>query len=180
MHIVCQKQVKDVTLQALVQGPLSHPKLSMSSVPAMDQVDILSYFMFEHPAGDLSSNEKSQLQDRAAAWLGSETSNMIRSVFGNNPLAPDAVGYRNTTGKSASFSYNPSTATSNTKETGIVEVGKYITPDLYVTYGKGVTGDQSSEVQIEYRLNRHVSVQTQVGGADQSGVDIFWRHDFGK
>jgi autotransporter translocation and assembly factor TamB len=180
MRVLCQKQVKDVMLQALVQGPLSHPKLSMSSVPAMDQVDILSYFMFEHPAGDLSSNEKSQLQDRAASWLGSETSNMIRSVFGSSPLAPDAVGYRNSTGKTPSFAYNPSTATSNTKETGIVEVGKYITPDLYVTYGKGVTGDQSSEVQIEYRLNRHISIQTQVGGVEQSGVDIFWRHDFGK
>ncbi len=28
----------------------------MSIITVMDQIDILSYFMFEHPAGDLSSN----------------------------------------------------------------------------------------------------------------------------
>jgi autotransporter translocation and assembly factor TamB len=180
LRIVCQKQVKDIILQALVSGPLSHPKLALSSVPAMNQVDILSYFMFDHPAGDLSTNEKSQFQDRAAAWLGSQTSGMIKSVFGNSPLAPDAVGYRSTNGKNEhGFTNNPTPVT-NSKDTGIVEVGKYITPDLFVKYGRSVTGEQGNEVQLEYRVNQHISVQTQVGGADQSGVDIFWRHDFGK
>jgi hypothetical protein len=181
LHIISQKQVKEVALQALVSGPLSRPKLTLSSVPTMNQVDILSYFLFDHPAGDLSNNERSQFQDRAAAWLGSETSGMIRSVFGNNPLAPDAVGYRSVTNSknNTGFTNNPATG-ANAKDTGIVEVGKYITPDLYVKYGRSVTGEQGNEVEVEYRLNRHVSIQTQVGGADQSGVDIFWRHDFGK
>jgi autotransporter translocation and assembly factor TamB len=181
LRILCRKDVKDVVLQALVSGPLSRPKLTLSSVPVMNQVDILSYFMFDHPAGDLSSNEKSQFQDRAAAWLGSQTSGIIKGMFGNSPLAPDAVGYRSTSGSRSTtgFTNNPTTAT-NTKDTGIVEVGKYITPDLFVKYGRSVTGEQGNEVQVEYRLNRHISVQTQVGGADQSGVDIFWRHDFGK
>jgi autotransporter translocation and assembly factor TamB len=147
----------------------------------MNQVDILSYFMFDHPAGDLSSNEKSQFQDRAAAWLGSETSGMLKSVFGNSRLAPDAVGYRSTSSSKSNpgFTNNPA-ATTNNKDTGIVEVGKYITPDLFVKYGRGVTGEQGNEVQVEYKVNQYISIQTQVGGADQSGVDIFWRHDFGK
>ena len=181
LRIISQKQVKDVVVQALVSGPLSHPKLTLSSVPSMNQVDILSYFMFDHPAGDLSTNERSQFQDRAAAWLGSQTSGMIKNVFGNSPLAPDAVGYRSTSGTryNVGFTNNPIPVTT-AKDTGIVELGKYITPDLYVKYGRSITGEQGNEVQVEYRLNRHISIQTQVGVADQSGVDIFWRHDFGK
>ncbi len=181
LRMLCQKQVKDVTLQAMVSGPLSRPKLALSSMPAMNQVDILSYLMFDHPALDLNKSQSFQLQDRAASWLGTETSNIIKSVFGNNPLAPDTLGYRSATGGRTDQGFSNNAAiTGATKETGIVEIGKHITPDLSVTYGRGIKGEKGNEVQIEYRVNRHMSIQTQVGGAEQSGVDIFWRHDFGK
>ncbi|MGA2224236.1 MAG: translocation/assembly module TamB domain-containing protein [Syntrophobacteraceae bacterium] len=179
LRIICRKEVRDVTVQALIAGPLSHPKLVLSSVPAMNQVDILSYFMFDRPAGDLTTSQSSQLQGGAASWLGSESSNMIKSVMGNHLLAPDAVGYRSYTSKyDHRFDYDESQAATG-KETDIVEIGKDITPDLHVTYGKEIKGEEGNEVQVEYRANRGLSLRTQVG-AEQTGVDIFWRHDFGK
>jgi len=179
LRILCRKDIKDVTVQALVSGPVGHPKMVLSSIPVMNQVDILSYFMFERPAGDLSASQSSQLQSGAASWLGSESSNVIKSVLGNSVIAPDAVGYRSYIGKyDHRFSYDESQANIG-KETGIVEIGKDITPDLHVVYGREVRGTEGNEVQVEYRVNRGVSISTQVG-AEQSGVDIFWRHDFGK
>jgi len=179
LRILCQKDIRDITVQALVSGPLSRPKLVLSSIPAMNQVDILSYFMFERPAGDLGSKQNSQLQSGAAAWLGSEGSNAIRSVLGNNVLAPDRVGYRSYTGKyDHRFSYDQSQAATG-KETGIVEIGKDITQDLQVLYGREINGDEGNEVQVEYRATKSLSLKTQVG-AEQSGIDVFWRHDFGK
>jgi translocation and assembly module TamB len=179
LRILCSKDIRDVTVQALVSGPVEHPKVVLSSIPGMNQVDILSYFMFERPAGDLSVNQSSQLQGGAAAWLGSESSNIIKSVLGNNIIAPDKVGYRSYTGNyDHRFSYDQS-PTATGKETGIVEIGKDITPDLQVLYGREVKGTEGNEVQVEYRVNRALSLRTQVG-AEQSGVDIFWRHDFGK
>ena len=65
------------------------------------------------------------------------------------------------------------------KETGIVEIGKDVTPDLHVVYGREIKGTEGNEVQDEYRVDKGVSLRTQVG-AEQSGLDIFWRHDFGK
>jgi autotransporter translocation and assembly factor TamB len=62
----------------------------------------------------------------------------------------------------------------------VIEIGKHITPDLSVTYGQGVMGETEKQVQVEYRINRHLSIQTQVGSEEQSGVDVFWRYDFGK
>ncbi|MEM5789040.1 MAG: translocation/assembly module TamB domain-containing protein, partial [Syntrophobacteraceae bacterium] len=116
----------------------------------------------------------------AAAWLGSETSNVMRSMFGNNPFAPDSLGYRSTVGKGERGFTNRPDPVNGAKESGIIEIGKHITPDLYVTYGRSIKGEQANEMQVEYRLNRNLSVQTQVGGAEQSGIDVFWRHDFGK
>lgn len=180
LRIVSQKQVKDILLQALVSGPLSKPRLSLSSIPALNRVDVMSYFMFDHPAGDLNASQSVQLQDGAAAWLGSETSNVMRSMFGNNPFAPDSLGYRSTVGKGERGFTNRPDPVNGAKESGIIEIGKHITPDLYVTYGRSIKGEQANEMQVEYRLNRNLSVQTQVGGAEQSGIDVFWRHDFGK
>jgi translocation and assembly module TamB len=179
LRIVCRKEIRDVTVQALVSGPLSHPKLVLSSVPVMNQVDILSYFMFDRPAGDLTTGQNSQLQGGAASWLGSESSNMIKSLMGNNVLAPDAVGYRSYTGKYDHRFDNDEGQANTGKETGIVEIGKDITPDLHVTYGKEVMGEDGNEVQVEYKAPKGLSLRTQVG-AEQTGVDIFWRHDFGK
>ncbi len=165
LKIICQKQVKDVTVQVQVTGPVSQPKLALSSVPSMNQVDVLSYLLFGHPAGELNTKQQFQLQDRAASWIGSQTSHVLKDVFGNNPWTPDTLHYR---------------SSDDRKEGAVVEIGKYVTPDLYVTYGKGIRGETENQVQVEYRLNRHLSVQTQVGGAEQSGVDVFWRYDFGK
>jgi translocation and assembly module TamB len=179
VRIICRKEVRDVIVQALLSGPLSRPKLVLSSTPALSQIDILSYFMFDRPAGDISANQNSQLQSGAASWLGSESSNMIKGLLGSNVLAPDAVGYRSYTGKyDHRFNYDESQAALGT-ETGIVEIGKDITQDLHVTYGREVKGEEGNEVQVEYRVNKAISLKTQVG-AEQTGADIFWRHDFGK
>ncbi len=179
LRIICRKEVRDVTVQALVSGPLSRPKLVLSSTPVLSQVDILSYFMFDRPAGDLSASQNSQLQSGAASWLGSESSNIIKSILGNSVLAPDVVGYRSYTGKYDHRFDNDDSQAALGKETGLVEVGKDITPDLHVTYGKEVNGEQGNEVQVEYRASKAFSLKTQVG-AEQTGVDIFWRHDFGR
>jgi autotransporter translocation and assembly factor TamB len=63
---------------------------------------------------------------------------------------------------------------------GVVAIGKHLTPDLYVNFEKGVTGEEGNQVNVEYRLNRHLSIQTEFGGTQQSGIDVFWRYDFGK
>jgi translocation and assembly module TamB len=179
LKIVCEKQVRDVIVQAKVSGPLDQPKMTLSSIPSMNQVDILSYLFFDHPAGELSSKENSQLGERAAAWLGTETSLALKQALGNNPLAPDTLQYRTSSKLDRGFANNPSGVGSATTESSVIEIGKYITPDLYVTYGRGVKANEN-QVQVEYRMKRNLSIQTQVGGSDQSGVDIFWRHDFGK
>jgi hypothetical protein len=173
LRIVCQKDVKDVIIQAHVTGPLKQPKLVLSSIPSMNQVDILSYLLFDRAAGDLSSKESVQLQDRAASWLGSQTSQLLKKVIGNTLLTPDTIEYRKTTTKTTG-------STGSKTEVGVVAIGKYITPDLYVNFEKGVTGEEGNQVNVEYRLNRHFSIQTEFGGTQQSGIDLFWRYDFGK
>jgi autotransporter translocation and assembly factor TamB len=175
LKIVCQKDLKDAIIQAHVTGPLKQPKLVLSSIPSMNQVDILSYLLFDQPAGDLSSKENSQLQDRAASWLGSQTSVLLKRVLGDTPFAPDTLEYRKSTTVSRSIG-----STGNKTDASVVAIGKHLTPDLYVNFEKGVTGEEGNQVVVEYRMNRNLSIQTNFGGTNQSGIDFFWRYDFGK
>lgn len=175
LKIVCQKDIKDAIIKVHVTGPLKQPKLIMSSIPAMNQVDILSYLVFDRPAGDLSSKESFQLQDKAASWMGGQASLLLKQVLGDTLLTPDTIEYRK------SSNYSRVTSGSGTRnDATVVAIGKHITPDLYVNFEKGVTGEEGDQVAVEYRFNRHLSVQTQFGGTQQSGIDVFWRYDFGK
>jgi autotransporter translocation and assembly factor TamB len=173
LKIVCQKDVKDAIIQVQVIGPLKQPKLVLSSMPSMNQVDILSYLFFDRPAGDLSSKESFQLQDKAASWFGSQTSQLLKRVLGDTPFTPDTIEYRKNLSKTVGSSGNKT-------EVGVVAIGKYVTPDLYVNFERSVTGEEGNQVDVEYKLNRHLSIQTQFGGTQQSGIDVFWRYDFGK
>lgn len=172
LNIVCQKDVKEALIKLQVSGPLKQPKLTLSSIPSMNRVDILSYLLFDRPAGDLSSRESFQLQDRAISLVGSEASRVLKEVLGDTPITPDTLQYRTT----ASRNFG---GTANTTERKVVAVGKRITPDLYVHFEKEVTGEENNQVKVEYRINRNLSIQTEFGGTEQSGVDIFWRYDFG-
>jgi hypothetical protein len=174
LKIVCQKDVKDAIIQVRVTGPLKQPKLVMSSMPSMNQVDILSYLLFDRPAGDLNSKESFQLQDKAASWLGSQASQLLKRVFGDTPFTPDTIEYRKGLSKTTTSS------SGNKTEVGVVAIGKNVTPDLSVTFEKDVTGEEGNQVDVEYRLNRHFSIQTEFGGTRQSGIDVFWRYDFGQ
>jgi translocation and assembly module TamB len=175
LQVLAQKEVQGVTILIRVTGPLSQPKLLMSSIPAMNQVDILSYLVYGRPATQLSAKENQGLQQNAAFFFGSEASREFKKLLGDHPLVPDVL----------------QVGSSQRGGGGVVEIGKYLTPDLYVTYEKGLTGAQGDKIQMEYRIDRSWSIQSQFGlnqpsspqtsitERNQSGVDILWRHDFG-
>lgn len=162
LQVLCQKDVRDASVFVRLTGPLSSPQLDFSSVPSMDRVDILSYLLFGRPAGELSAQQSTALQERGALLFGSETTKLLKAILGHTPFAPDVVQFKGTE-----------------EGSGIVEIGKYLTPELYVTYEKGLTADENDQVRAEFEMNRHISVQSQFGREDQSGVDVFFRYDFG-
>ncbi|WP_170920281.1 translocation/assembly module TamB domain-containing protein [Desulfacinum hydrothermale] len=161
LDVTCEKNVRDVSITASLSGPLSRPVLNFSSSPSMDQVDIVSYLLYGRAAGELNAQQAGALQRRGVQFVGSGTTAVVRDMLGETPLKPDVFELKGTTGGN------------------VVEIGKYVTPELFVTYQKGVTGDEKDQLRAEYRLNRHISVESQWGREDQSGVDVFFRYDFG-
>lgn len=61
---------------------------------------------------------------------------------------------------------------------GAVSVGKYVRPNIYVTYRYGLAEEEPSQVEISYEFNPNIRVETQLGNDKNSGVDLFWQIDF--
>lgn len=65
--------------------------------------------------------------------------------------------------------------TAPTASESLLIVGKYLTPQLYLSYGRSLfTG--GSLLRLRYDIFKHWQIETQAGS--ESGGDIFYKIDF--
>ena len=57
----------------------------------------------------------------------------------------------------------------------MVTIGKYLTPQLYVSYGYGVFSEEQI-VKVRYQISKNWEVETFRG--NEMGVDLYYRIDF--
>ncbi|MEW5736834.1 MAG: translocation/assembly module TamB domain-containing protein [Thermodesulfobacteriota bacterium] len=153
-------RVSDVVITLLIGGSLSRMALALSSTPPMTETDIASYLLFGKAASNITGGQSMSLMDQGASFFGSQ---MLESLeqFGDNLVPLDVL------------SISPGAAGGGTSLT----LGKYITPDIFVTYRRGALGEGSDELSVEYTLGRGFSLQSTV--SDQgSGADILWGTEY--
>ncbi len=150
----------DVRISLYLSGSIKAPHLELSSDPAMTQEDILAYLLFGRPASNLSQGQASELEAQALSALGGPAADLMKNLL-DERLAPDSL----------TFNSSPKGGLS-------VETGKEILPDLYLSYEAFTEPSKPNEVHLEYRLNRHVSVQSSFGDEETTGVDMFFKYDF--
>jgi translocation and assembly module TamB len=73
-----------------------------------------------------------------------------------------------------------STTQSTKQNSGVSQsmllLGKYLTPQLYVSYGRSLF-DESQQIRARYSFSRQWEVETRVS-SDASGGDLFYRIEF--
>jgi len=68
--------------------------------------------------------------------------------------------------------------TADANPTARVTVGKQISPDLYVTYSKSVSGEKQDLVFVEYRISRRMTVVASRDEKGYLGLDFQLRKKF--
>lgn len=138
-----------------ITGPANNPLATLFSVPSMSQENILSYILLGRPIAQASAGDGAMLVS-AATSLGIANGNSlgenIASTFGLDSL---------------SF-------TGDSPETAAVEIGKYLSPKLYIGYGVGIL-DAVSTMQLRYQLSRIWTLQAESG--TETGVDLLYIHE---
>ncbi|MGA7801242.1 MAG: translocation/assembly module TamB domain-containing protein, partial [Gammaproteobacteria bacterium] len=142
-----------VTAGVQVSGTAKNPQLTLFSSPSMSQSETLSYLLTGHGLNSASASE-GQLLMAAASTLG---------IKGGNFLA-DSIGQL--------FGLQEARIESgSTLQQSSLVLGKYLSPDLYVSYSVGFA-EAVNQLRIRYQLARHWALQTETGL--QTGADLLY------
>ena len=152
--------LKDVVVHLAVTGRLSAMNLTLSSDPAMDEADVASYLLFGKKTGSLTPGQAGTLAEKGAAFVGAQVLTGIKRELGQ--MVP--VDIITVDGGE------------NGQTTSLV-VGKKLTPDVFVTYRRGVAAQGGNEVGVEYRINKSLSIESRIGESG-SGADVFWTFEY--
>ena len=146
------RKLTDVTAGIHLTGPVDNPQATLFSTPSMSQDNILSYILIGRPLNEASSGDGAMLAS-AATTLG---------IQNGNALSDDIA---------STFGLDSVSFTGESPETAAVQIGKYLSPRLYIGYGIGVL-EPVSTVQMRYELSKIWTLQAESG--TESGVDLLY------
>lgn len=183
LDILALRSVGEVRAGVIVGGTPQEPLVKLYSEPSMPDVDVLAYIVLGHPLG--TGGEQASLVARAAGFLFSAGQSVtlqdeIKNRLGLSTLdiQMDGAGPSGLMGYKAIAVAPPGAAPAQPVSglsQAMVTVGKYLTPRLYLSFGRSIlTG--SNLVRLRYDISRRWEVETQTG--TESGADIYYKIDF--
>ncbi|WP_239031684.1 translocation/assembly module TamB domain-containing protein [Geomonas diazotrophica] len=182
LDVLALRTVGDVKAGVTVGGFLNAPVVKLHSEPTMPEVDILAYMVLGHPMG--TSGEQGSALATAAAGIFSfgkseSLQEQIKDRLGLSTLGLESVdtsstgrmGYKEiaTTPTGAISAKTPVAGES------VFSVGKYLAPDLYLSYGRSLITGQNL-FRLRYDIFKRMQIETQSGS--ESGVDLYYKLEF--
>ncbi len=158
-------EVSDVKVYINISGRVDAPKVEFTSDPAMTETDIISYLVFGVSSDKIGSNDRDSVQNVTTGLASGLAVRELEKLMGGK-LSLDVVSVTGGTG-------GPN-----------IELGKYLTDDLYIAYERGTTESilnstniTQNKVLVEYRLFKFLTIDGDIGG-ENPGVDVFYNHNF--
>jgi len=158
-------RVSDVNVYINIGGRVTSPEIILTSDPSMSEADIVSYLIFGTSSADINPSERSSIQNVATGVAGGIAASQLKNLLGN-AVSLDVVSIGGGL---------------NSPE---IEIGKYLTQDLYIAYERGSsesilasTNITYDKVTVEYRIFKNVTIDADVGG-ENPGADLFYNINF--
>ncbi|MBC8017300.1 MAG: translocation/assembly module TamB domain-containing protein [Verrucomicrobia bacterium] len=184
LDFLALRTIGNVRAGVTVAGTLQRPVTKLYSEPAMPDVDVLAYIVLGRPLG--SSGEQASLLTRAAGALLTSSKATVLQEQLKSYLGLSTLEIQGGVGGTAShmgykpLQVTPPGAIPAEQQAGITEtvltVGKYLTPQLYISYGKSLfTG--GNLFRLRYDIFKHWQIETQTGSGE-SGADLYYKMEF--
>lgn len=184
LDFLALRTIGDVRAGVTVVGNLRKPVIKLYSEPPMPDMDILAYIVLGHPLG--SSGEQASLVAQAAEALLTSGQAAVLQEQLKNKLGLSTLEIQSGVGKSAgAMGYKPLQVTSSgavpaAQQSAVTEtvltVGTYLSPQLYLSYGKSLfTG--GNLFRLRYDIHKRWQIETQTG-SNASGADLYYKLEF--
>jgi len=159
LDVLAEKTIDEVKAGVQVTGTPRKPLVTLVSTPAMPDTEILSYIVLGRPLGAAGA-QGSGLMLGASALLSQGESvalqEKIKGQIGIDTLEVQSSG-------------------SDGVQGSMVAVGKYLTPELYLSFGQSLF-TPANVAKLRYQLGKHWEVESQLGTV--SGADLSYRIEF--
>jgi autotransporter translocation and assembly factor TamB len=153
--ITATRTVSGVLIRAAIRGQASSPELELTSVPTLDESDILSLLLFNQPVNELATAQRNELALQAATlasgFVVSPAVSAVGEKLGLDFLQLEPIG----TAGSTSFR---------------MTAGREIWKGLFLTYAREFSSDPFNELLAEYELSRYLRVRA--SGSDARGSRV--------
>jgi len=168
LTVIANYNAGEYQVTVRIEGTARTPQLELSSVPPLDQSDILSVLLFGKTTQQLTGGQGTELRQEAigllAAYVAPELEKSLMDTFGL-----------------ASLTFQLPTGTSY----GSVGVGRYFGDDIFVSIGQTFGGPQGgttrqlqglvgSSLTVQYYLTPNITLQTSSSTEGESALDAVW------
>lgn len=158
LDVVAQYRLRDYLVEVVLTGTAEKPELTLRSRPQLDQADILALLLFGKPTSALNRSEQFSLQqsaiDLTAGYAAGRVAAAVSRALGLEKLGVDI--------SDIDFSG------------GRIGIGRYVTPDAYLSFSQELAGERGREIAIEYELVPNWKLRATTDPDGGSGVDVLW------
>lgn len=161
LNIAGSMETHGVGITARLKGPLNDPQITLQSSPPLPLGSIMSYLLFGQDLSEISGFQALQLANSLASLAGSGPDIMEST---RKSLGVDRLRI----------------ITDPTEEGEIValEVGKYVSNGVLVTFSQG-TNDSSSNISVEVEISGNFVFQVQSDQRQEQGIfTLKWNHNY--
>lgn len=179
IHIVSEFPLKDVTIRAILQGPLVSPKLDFQSTPFMPLPDIFSQLLFRKNKEALSSVQALQVAQLALDTRGeSPDVDLISKIRATSGIDVITVGSSTVTARSDQRPASGSGSSDPSLTSYTIKVGKYITPNLLLACTRDVSSQQTT-LDVELDLTPQFSLIAEYDTVYRDAhLNLMWKKDY--
>jgi translocation and assembly module TamB len=153
LEIVAERKIKneDITITVTVRGTLDQPFVSITSSPPMTDAEALSFLLTGRSIDTLQSGEAASV-NQAAESLALSGGGLLLGGIGSK-LGLDELSLERT----------------GEEDTSVV-FGKFLSPNLYVSYGISIA-EAINTVKLRYSLNKRWSLKAEAGLEQSADVE---------
>jgi translocation and assembly module TamB len=159
LDLQAERMIQAVKANVRVRGTLQKPEIELSSVPPLEQSDILSLIVFNQPVNSLGEGDQVSLAHRAQAMaLGSAAGGLAKSIGSALNLNE--------------FEINVAPEGGGSPE---VTLGQQVGQNLYLKLQQGIGDQSTTNVILEYELTNWLRFRTNVAQGSSTQQQLFQR-----
>lgn len=150
------RSVSGVTVGVTATGSAQQPVVELFSTPSMSQANILSYMITGRPVSGGNADDGNMLLQAATSMGISGTESLRQDIASTFGL--DDISLTGGTGADSNMS---------------LTIGKYLAPDIYISYGAGLVESAVNTFRVRYDIYSFLSLEAEQGAG--TGVDLLYQ-----